>query len=100
MFVDVADAARRHGVVVLMVTEENVALPEFPAAEWTKSWQFDPQAISALSSSLSFDFPLGDVTTPDEEIYVCPYGDYRWSRRGAGVPVVDCPNHHVPLVRE
>jgi hypothetical protein len=47
----------------------------------------------------SFDLLVGNHTPLPLPLFRCPQGDYDWPRPAVGIPVPECPNHHIPLVQ-
>lgn len=43
--------------------------------------------------------PAGDPGLVEADRYACPRGDYVWYRPDVGIPVPDCPTHHILLAR-
>jgi hypothetical protein len=41
--------------------------------------------------------PAGDPGPVAAVRYTCPHDDYVWYRPEVGIPVPDCPTHHIPL---
>ncbi|WP_261571296.1 hypothetical protein [Frankia gtarii] len=45
------------------------------------------------------DLLAGDQGPVDADLYHCAQCDYEWEHYQAGESIPDCPDHHIPLIR-
>lgn len=66
--------------------------------EWLFAYFKGKQQLEEDSQVKSFE-PLPGLPTPVlVATYCCPQCDYKWHQFFVGVPVLQCPTHHVSLI--
>lgn len=66
--------------------------------ESTKTWLQSFLIDSSNDQRKSFEPLPGNASYVATDKYICPHGDYRWSRRSVGQPIPRCPTHDVLLI--
>lgn len=66
--------------------------------ESTKTWLQSFLIDSSNNQRKSFEALPGNASYVATDKYICPHGDYRWSRRSVGQPIPRCPTHNLSLI--
>jgi hypothetical protein len=66
--------------------------------EITKNWLQSFLTDLATNQCKGFEPLAGNPNYVAADKYICPYGDYRWSRRNVGQAIPRCPTHDVLLI--
>lgn len=70
----------------------------------TRTWLTDylkekQNPLDEANRLKSLDLLPGNNTALPLPLFRCPQGDYEWSRPSVGIPVPQCPSHHIDLIR-
>ena len=92
-----AQAGEKVGNLLLDVLSRNDATREW-MAQFLKNHQLQYREETDTSSK-SFEPPAGEVSALEMPIFRCPQCDYEWRRPFVGMPIRECPVHHISLVQ-
>jgi len=67
--------------------------------KWFTDYVKDKRDLQEEMNPLkSFEFLPGDTPALPLPLFRCPQGDYEWARPAVGIPVPQCPTHHIDLI--